>query len=259
MRSSLGLLLLAGLAPFWAGCPSEAAPGVYTTDAFDACSDGVAVRRAAGELCDRLAVIQCAAQAFCCEEPSRTIAQCEKRMRAGCEDDLYLDDIAAEASSGFDPEAARAAFDTIEQLAAECDPSIASEGFALTGLRGIVKGSVQPGGKCNPPNYPLYIPSKKTAAIALASCAKPEANACLPDENEWRCRPLSDAGGECVTDLNCLPGLYCDNADLSLSANCEARKAAGESCELQTECISLACRDGKCAATDDVQAAYCIE
>jgi hypothetical protein len=259
MRIACGVLLL-GLASVAAGCPSdEAAKGVYTTETFDAGSDPERNAVGPGELCDRLATLQCAAQAFCCEEPSRTIVQCEKRMRSGCEDELYLDDIAAEQSSGFDPSAARAAFEKLEELAAECDPRIASEGVALSGLRGLVQGSVRPGGTCSPPSYPLLLPSKRTAAIALASCTEPDANACMPSENAWRCEPLSGADEDCFTDLNCLPGLYCDNARLSLSASCSPRQMAGASCELQTECESLACRDGQCAATDDVQAAYCLE
>lgn len=259
MRVSVVSLALLGLVPLWTGCPSDEEPGVYTTDTFDAGSAPDRNAVGAGELCDRLAAIQCAAQAFCCDDPTRTIGECEKRMRSGCEKELYLDEIAAESSSGFDATAAEAAFTALEALASECDPEIASKGFALTGLRGIVKGSVRPGGSCSPPSYPLLLPSNRTAAIALASCAQPESHACMPGETAWRCEPLSPASGDCVTDLNCEPGLYCDNTSRSLSASCEVRKPAGQACELQTECESLACRGGVCAATDDAQAAYCLD
>jgi hypothetical protein len=260
MRLPLSLPFLLVVALGATGCPSDdETPGVYKTDEFDAGSDPERNAVGPGELCDRLATLQCAAQAFCCDDPQRTIDQCEKRMREGCEDELYLDDIAAEMSSGFDADAARQAFDTLEQLASTCDPGIAAEGFALSGLRGIIRGSVPAGRSCSPPNYPLLLPSDKTAAIALASCAEPDANACMPGETAWRCQPLAAEGEECFTDLNCQAGLYCDNAKLSLSAKCKLRKAAAEACEVQTECESLACRDGTCAATDDVQAAYCLD
>jgi hypothetical protein len=226
--------------------------------AFNAGTDPQRNQVMPGELCDRLATIQCAGEAFCCDAPGRDQDECYETMLAGCEDELYLDDIAEAESSGFDEPYAATAFTEFEALAASCDPSIARFGYDLNGLRGMMKGTVSANGSCTPPGFPALIPSNTMAAVALASCANAATSACVPAVSLWRCKGLSAEGGDCFTDVNCQTGLYCDNPNLTLSAECKPRLAPGEACELPNECTSLACRDGVCATDDDVQAAYCL-
>jgi hypothetical protein len=231
---------------------------------FDAGSDPLRNDLDPGELCARLSDIQCAGEAFCCDNPGRDQATCKATMFQGCMQELFLDTIASNPAAGFDKPAAVAAFTEYERLASICDPNVAQWGASTGGLRGIMKGSVAPEGDCAPAGYdPLQNPtppSKMDAAIALASCNTIESSACLPGALTWECKPRVGAGPKCFTDVNCQDGLFCDNPDLTpISHDCVPRKQGGAGCEQPNECASLACRGGLCAAVGDVQAAYCLK
>jgi hypothetical protein len=207
-----------------------------------------------GNICDRLATIQCAGEAACCDNPGRNYATCKTTMKQGCDTELMADQIAAAPEASFDAAQARTVFTEIERRASECDPSIAAYGIAFDGLRSIFRGTRAPDTSCTPAN-PL---DRAMAGAALTSCTNADMFACLPSAISWRCAPHAGANGPCFTDNNCNPGLYCDNPDLSvLGGDCLARKAVGASCSLPLECESLFCKGGKCVAADQ-QAAYCL-
>jgi hypothetical protein len=45
----------------------------------------------------------------------------------------------------------------------------------------------------------------------------------------------------------------------TLHGVCAARKTEGAMCEGAGQCSSLMCKAGHCAASDDAQAAYCLQ
>ena len=209
----------------------------------------------AGELCDRLSTIQCAGEAFCCDNPGRDFTACKREMQSGCEDKLMFDAIASSEKAAFSAEHAKLAYGEIERLASECDPSVADFGQSVDGLRGIFKGTVGPGGSCTTFNVAF----REEAAKALASCLDPANNSCLPETPlTWSCRARADVGGPCFTDVNCVDDLYCPNPDFEIAvATCTPRKAVGAACELPNECESLFCKGGQCVEASS-QAAYCL-
>lgn len=206
-----------------------------------------------GQLCDRLATIQCAGEAACCPKPGRDFAACKDAAVGSCSADLLFDQIAMQASAGFDAGNAHRVFDEIERLASKCDPSIAAFGISQEGLRSMFLGTVDPGGSCRPSN----LLSKPQQGAALAACKMSESDACLPSVTTWTCVPRGGAGTACFTDINCLDGLYCPNPEFDpAGANCVQRKTDGASCSADNECESLFCVNRSCvAATKDV--AYC--
>lgn len=210
-----------------------------------------------GMLCPRLAVIQCAAEAHCCFAPGRTVEACESEIRDTCNDELFLDTIAANAITGFDPAAAAAAYMELESRSAACDLGIAAWG--LTALRGILKGAYNPNQSCKPPGTSA-INDKPAQAAALASCKQLEEYACLPMSllGDWTCAPKSASGGNCVTDDNCKPDLYCRNPNMQLLGKCAAKLALGATCTSGTECSSLYCKTGKCVDAEQ-QVAFCLD
>jgi len=211
-----------------------------------------------GQVCDRVATIQCASEQKCCSSPGRTFDECKSVMKQGCIDSL-MDAVTSNPVSGYDPNAAEPLFAQFEDKAKTCDPGVAGWAASPTGLRGIVAGTVDPGGNCTPPIG--EITTKEYDAAYLASCKDPANTACLPHPvpQPWTCAPRVDVGGTCFTDVNCVEGLYCDNyPQLSLSGGpCKARKQVGESCITANQCASLHCKAGACVE-ENVQNAYCL-
>ncbi|HEX7480430.1 MAG TPA: Dickkopf N-terminal cysteine-rich domain-containing protein [Polyangiales bacterium] len=212
---------------------------------------------APGDICDRLSEIQCAGEEHCCDNPGRSRADCKTAMLAGCRNTVALDAIASDPITGFDAAYAATSFTQFEQMASMCDPSVASWGTTVNGLRGILKGTRAQGSNCAPPAGTTL---KDTAAIgaALASCTNSETTACLTTNAiTWKCSRRNGSGGACITDLNCTDGLYCDNPAMNFG-KCAPRKTPGAACGTPNECASLFCKGGKC--TDPgVQAAYCLK
>jgi len=231
----------------------KSSAGKPSAPVFDAGSDPDRNEVVAGELCDRLAVIQCAAEGACCKRPGRDFATCVDALAGACSGELLFDDIAAEPSAGFDAERARAMLDEFERRASQCDPSIASFGESQAGLRSMFRGTIEPGASCRPSN----LLNQAMIGAALSACTMPEDQACLPSETSWQCSARSGAGGACFTDVNCKPGYSCPNTGLGLSgASCVARKADGEACAAESDCKSLYCVGARCVPADQ-QLAYC--
>lgn len=236
--------------------PPVGEPVVPGAPAFDAGSDPNRNAVQAGQVCGRLAQIQCAGEAFCCSNPGRDRPSCENVMRAGCVNELYLDAITGNPISGFDPASAQFAFDRIEQLASECDPEIAHVGASQDGLLGMLRGTIEAGGDC----YQGI--DKAQAAAALASCTNAATTSCMPRSAfNWSCDPRGPVGTTCFTDLNCHEGLYCPNPALTSggfgTGKCAARKPISGSCRQANECASLFCKGGLCVEPT-VDAAYCL-
>lgn len=224
---------------------------------FDAGNDPNRNKVTAAQLCERLATINCAGEAFCCDNPGRTVAACKQDLIKTCSNELMLDKIAMQEVARFDAAAAEKAYTELERRASKCDPSVAQWGGSPTdGLRGILKGSIEPKASCKPA---AALPEPVEVGAALVSCANPEANACVYANilDAWTCEARSASGGQCVTDNNCNDGLYCVVNTPGLAGVCTMRKASGESCQQPTECTSLFCKKSKCVDADQ-QAAYCL-
>jgi hypothetical protein len=224
---------------------------------FDAGSDPARNMVQAGAVCARLSQIQCAGEAYCCENPGRTVEQCETAMRAGCVNDVFLDAVTANPITDFDAAKAAEAFTQLEMLASQCDPMIAEFGASATGLMSMLHGTIDSGRSCSPSGL-----DKASAAASLAACADSTTTACLPTSALiWTCRPRGAAGSQCFSDLNCMEGLHCPNPSLAAgefgTADCAARKAEGSPCMLPNECISFACKGGVCEPPS-ASAAYCL-
>lgn len=214
-----------------------------------------------GDVCDRLATIQCAGEQHCCTAPGRDFDTCKATMKQGCIQDLYLDAVSADPVSGFDAGRAATAFTEYERQASTCDAGVAAWGAGNEGLRSMLVGTANAGGNCQPSGT---IPSEAQVAAALTSCKDGAGQACQPRGLTpvtimWRCEGRTAAGGDCFTDANCQDGLYCDNPDLAdLVASCVPRLAEGSACGTPNECASLMCKGGTCVAADQ-QAVYCLD
>jgi hypothetical protein len=213
-----------------------------------------------GELCARVATVQCAAEKYCCDDPGRTFDQCTSLAIDACEDDLELDRVAMESVSGFDQARTKAVLEELESYAKSCDPAITGWGASVDGLRAFLQGTRDEGDNCAPRNNSTLA---YLGAAGLVSCKEPETYACQPrgtikgGKLDWTCDERSDDGGECFSDLNCKEGLYCENPNGQPLQTCKPQKALGEACTLAHECTSYACKDGECVELD-VQTAYCL-
>lgn len=105
------------------------------------------------------------------------------------------------------------------------------------------------------------------------------------DRDTWTCRPLIQAGGSCTYHDYCATGYFCrldggtgrcsstfgvggvchDSAGCDRNAYCDqgtklcaTRKASGEQCVYQSECISGTCTDEACAEDEFVFAGLCL-
>ena len=237
------------------GTSGESGAGGMDMRVFDAGSDPERNAVTAGEMCDRLATIQCAGEAYCCDNPGRDFNACKEAQLNGCEDGFMFDALAESEKTGFDPAHARAAYEEFERRASECDPTVAKWGATLESFRGMFKGTVAAGGSCTTIN----VTRREEVAKALASCTDPGANACLPNGVLiWMCAPRAGAGGPCFTDVNCIDGLHCPNPNFDVAGStCRDRKAVGEQCAAPNECATLICKGGQCV-DEGVQAAYCL-
>lgn len=210
----------------------------------------------AGKVCSRLAQIQCAGEAYCCDNPGRDVAACEVKMADLCTKELFVDAITIDTRAGFDAARAATALQTFEEMASRCDPMIGDYGADPDGLMAMVRGTVDKGGRCSPG----VTTDKARAAVALASCRNSATIACLPTSAlNWSCTDRAAAGSNCFTDLNCTDGHWCPNPEFKIGmAQCVSRKADGMNCAAGNECLSLTCTTGKCAAPTK-QSAYCLQ
>lgn len=204
------------------------------------------------EICMRVAQIQCAAEADCCDSPGRDVPTCESAMRDLCEESGGAS-VATDPIVGFDQDALTAALDELESRIAPCDPAVAAWAITSDGFQSAFTGSRAAGANCSPEGGDNA--TIEAIAAALVSCQNVATTACLPgaDTASWMCAPRGAAGGLCFTDFNCQEGLYCGP-----TATCVARKTTGADCDEANECASFLCADGACAASTDQQAAYCL-
>jgi hypothetical protein len=203
------------------------------------------------EVCMRVAQIQCAAEADCCDAPGRDVAACESAQRNECE--VGGGAAAADPIVGFDQDALADALDELQARTATCDPSVATWAITSDGFLSAFTGTRAAGADCGPAGGDDA--TLDAIAAALASCQNSATTACLPDlvSGDWTCAARSAAAGPCFSDLNCADGLFCN-----IMGTCEARKAAGAECDQPNECASLLCAADTCAEASDTQAAYCL-
>jgi hypothetical protein len=222
---------------------------------FDAGSDPNRNMVGPGALCARAAMIQCAGEAHCCTNRTRTTEACRAAVMMVCSQQLYLDQIAMNPITNFDATATASAFGQLEQKASQCDISIAAWAGSDAGLRGILKGTVAPGASCKPSQN---LTDPPTAGAALASCTNITTTACLPKSllGDWTCAPKNSAGGACATDNNCVTGTSCSNPTMKFLATCADLLPLGAACTDGSQCSSLFCKSGVCVAASQ-QVAYC--
>ena len=220
----------------------------------------------ASNICQRVAEIQCAGQAHCCQTAQNVqLADCIASQVKGCQDS-GLAAIATNSKAGYDLAAATTRLNDFQTAASTCDPNIAIHAASADGLRGVLQGTVSPGGDCKV--QPATTTDTGIIGAYLASCTDPKNNACLPTVlSGWKCASLNQAGGTCFSDANCAEqadptqSLYCagsTNAPL-LGANgkCTVRKPSGSTCKDARECQTLVCINGTCA-DNTVENVYCI-
>jgi hypothetical protein len=245
------------------GGGGEATPDGGMQPQFDAGSEPDRNKVQPGKICERLAAVQCAGESFCCTNAGRTYEACRSAQLEACSMELQFDTIARNPITGFSAATAESALNHFEQLASQCDPTIASFGESPEGLRGMLQGTVAPQASCKPP---AGIPSVAAYGAALASCAQLQTHACLfsgsgpvAAPTSAVCAPHGAAGATCYVDTNCESGLYCENPNEKYSmGKCTARKAVGASCTAGPQCESLFCKSRKCVASNS-QAAYCLQ
>jgi hypothetical protein len=240
-----------------AGDAAVAEPDAAHGPVFDAGSDPARNRVKPDAICARFAAIQCAGEQFCCERAKRATAECGSAMRGLCSELLHLDEVAAAPQVNFDLAQLGESLGELERRAALCDPAAAAWAFSPEGFAGSVRGTLGSDDDCTPDGgvaAPL-----DAVLIALMSCRTGNRLACLPGEAQWTCAPRASRAGRCFTDLNCQDGLYCENPSAGFDGQCTPRKAAEGKCAAANECTSFICKTGRCAADDDVQAAYCTQ
>jgi hypothetical protein len=147
----------------------------------------------------------------------------------------------------------------LEQRAKACDPTVGAWAASLDGFGMALNGSLAAGADCEPEGGEDNA-TQAAVLTALASCTTAGNLACLADGTSWTCTARAAKGGKCTLDPNCADGLYCENMTGNNGAGtCADRKAGDASCMNDSECTSFICTSGKCAAVNDVQAAYCLD
>jgi len=221
----------------------------------------------ASGVCERLAQIQCAAEACCCPSgnPRKypSVDACIATQSQICTD-LGTEIVAVDSRTGFNATALTAAFGEFERLGSLCSVDVASWGTSQSGFASVLTGTRDLGATCW---TPVSLPVEDNPAAAAASCGT--VNACLGDSlvtsTAWTCQPRRAAGGRCLADPSCQDGLFCENPPapdaspprLTLGT-CTARFADGASCSFPSQCSSLFCVDGRCVPPS-IEAAYCIQ
>lgn len=236
----------------WAG-----STGYPPAAVFDAGSDLARNQVQPGQICERLATIQCSAQTYCCDGKTypalSNYDSCKQKMKSVCADELFIDAISQSPLIGFNAAFAENAFTEYERRSSACDPTVVSWGISMEGLRGILEGTVAPSRSCSPAQA-----TKAAQAAAMASCADGANYACLPAALVWTCTARGQDGDRCFTDINCVDGFYCNNPNLAIvGATCVSRKTTGSACLSANECQSLACKNSRCIPADP-QGVYCL-
>lgn len=212
------------------------------------------------QVCERLATIQCAAEASCCAAPGRSFEDCKATMKQGCVDDLFLDQIMANPIASYDRARAAEVFSEYERLCRLCDINVATWSASTDGFRAFTRGTIAPAASCQAPALTLLPPGPGAAAAAyLFACTSPATHACLPTEQSWSCAQRAAEGGACFIDTNCNDGLFCTNTEEQRiqGGTCNARKTEGAACDFSEACASFVCKSGTCAPLTQ-QTIYCL-
>lgn len=96
------------------------------------------------QVCERIATIQCAAEASCCAAPGRSFEDCKVTMKQGCADDLFLDQIMANPIASYDRARAAEVFSEYERLCRLCDLNVATWSASTDGFRAFTRGTIAP-------------------------------------------------------------------------------------------------------------------
>jgi hypothetical protein len=253
---------MAGGAPIAGSVGPRPTPdGGVPMSEFDAGSEPGRNRIQPGQICARVAAVQCAAEAHCCPMPAKALEACKSELTNTCTTKAYLDDIGKNSVSGFDQAATETMLNTLEEYSKTCDPQVAVWAGQTEGLRAMFQGTVPPNGQCKPTGLPSYA----NYGAYLAACSQPKTQGCLfsgdgptaPPQTAT-CAPRGGAGATCFMEVNCMDGFYCANPQMKYSSGkCTAQKAVGQQCTADVECMSLTCRSAMCVAPT-VSTAYCV-
>ena len=240
------------------GCTRSTDVGPSTVrDAGERPTEDRDTRVTAGDgLCTRLAEINCAAEQRCCSTVTRSQQSCLNELTQSCAGSLYLDEIAAQSQSAFDPDAAERAFRELADRTSRCEPGILQWIPSDTGLRSIFRGSLGAGERCSPSGG-LTAPVGSVAA-ALSACSHADGLACLPQSllGMWSCTAKQPIGQACVTDDNCANNGACNNFGQAALGVCVERLPLGAACEFAGQCASLYC-DSQVCKVPTADAVYC--
>ena len=214
----------------------------------------------AGQICERLATIQCAGEQHCCSNPGRDFDACKMSTKKSCSNNLHLDEVAQKPITAFDEAGASAAFEELEARASMCDPEVAQWAVSSSGFLMAFRGTRAEAEACTPTTSPgagqLLNPNDPDQLAALASCTDGAHVVCLPALGPWICTQRAAAGGNCIFDGNCQDGLYCADSGF-VNDVCTKRKADGDTCTSANQCSSYICKGGKCAEPTG-ENAYCL-
>jgi hypothetical protein len=233
--------------------PSADASADAGARVFDAGRDPKRNRAEPGHLCARVAAIECAGEAACCEQPGRERDACLSEREAACNEALPLDVLSEAPEVGFDVDRASDALAELERRASTCDPQIASWFASSEGLSPALAGTLGKNDSCAPAGGGR---DARAIVVALYACQLAAGLSCVHGTGGSTCAPRSRPGDFCEVDRSCADGLYCDAPEAAAAA-CRERRPAGEACTRAAECASLVCHAGACGADGDVQAAYC--
>ena len=135
---------------------------------------------APGQICDRLATIQCAGAQHCCSAPGRDFDACFSTASKRCKNNLHLDEVAQDPITGFDAAEASMAFEELERKASACDPDVAQWAVSAAGFVAAFKGTRAEGAACTPAGVTTLNPNDPAQLAALASCMDSANVVCLP-------------------------------------------------------------------------------
>jgi hypothetical protein len=178
---------------------------------------------------------------------------CQAALKLECDNNLYLDQVAAAPSSAFAADAAISWFELYQQKLDACEPTVDRWSSGAEGLRSVFKGTLEEHQSCRP----SLGSDRATLITALLSCSDPATFGCMPSSllGEWTCTAKS-TDGDCLTDNNCQDSAHCNNPTQEPFGTCELRRAVGAECEIAADCDSLFCVEGRCVEAD-VERVYC--
>lgn len=212
---------------------------------------GDAVPVAADDFCAEFADLACTGERDCCASTSRDFDACTRQVSEECVGNFGQ--FVLDPRTGYDARQAGEALAEARALVETCDPAIqmwlAFPPRPLTFPR-VLTGTVPIGAACEEGSLldlPGYFSCEEDGICTqLGTVANPD----------WACARPMPQGGECMHDGVCEPGLRCTApVPFFSTGTCEERKANGESCARDTECVTYVCETVCRDATNEE--AYC--